>query len=259
MIAIAALKRVSGRLRGLLGGRENNPGEAPEAKNLLVVDDEAVVREFLRRCLEATGYPVKQAPDADEALEIMNNTPAAVVVCDIRLPGRDGLWLAEQLRAKWPRTAIVMATAVDDRETVSKSLALGAVDYLTKPISAEHLLHVVNRAMRARIERAAIERVALDRAFADAMGAIARQNPSDADAAAIYAESLLDLSPWNYWQDDGSPRDFTNDDGVELSLRVGVVSADLGAGSHPLPGCVAGGEATWLNNTSTSFGDASAG
>ncbi len=52
-------------------------------------------------------------------------------------------------------------------------------------------------------------RRALDEAFAKAMGEIARRHPDDADAQALYAESLLDLSPWNYWQDDGSPREFT--------------------------------------------------
>jgi CheY-like chemotaxis protein len=123
---------------------------------VLVVDDEAVVREFLRRCLEAAGYRVKQAGDAEEAIEIMKNAPAKVVLCDIRMPGHDGLWLAERLRASWPRTAIVMATAIDDRETVRRSSAAGAVDYLTKPIAAEHLLRVVGRAMQARSERGSV-------------------------------------------------------------------------------------------------------
>lgn len=65
-------------------------------------------------------------------------------------------------------------------------------------------------------------RVALDRAFSDAMGAVWRAYPSDPDAGAIYAESLLDLSPWNYWQDDGSPRAFTQAaaDALAASLRI---------------------------------------
>ena len=130
---------------------------------VLVVDDESAVRDYMRRCLESSGYPVKQAPSADEALELMQNAPASVVLCDIRMPGHDGLWLAEQLRARWPRTAIIMATALDDRETVRMSTALGAVDYLTKPIAAEHLLQVVGRAVRARTERTALERAAAER------------------------------------------------------------------------------------------------
>ena len=126
--------------------------------DVLVVDDEDVVRDFLKRCLETSGYRVKQAANADQALEYMTATPAAAVLCDIKMPGHDGLWLAERLRAKWPRAAIIMATAVDDHDTVRQSSALGAVDYLTKPIAAEHLLQVVGRALRARTERSAAER-----------------------------------------------------------------------------------------------------
>ena len=129
------------------------------AAYVLVVDDEPAVREFLRRCLKASGYPVKQAANADEALALMEASPASVVLCDIRMPGRDGLWLAQRVRVKWPRTAIIMATAVDDDDTVRQSSALGAADYLIKPIRAAHLLQVVGRAVRARTEReSALER-----------------------------------------------------------------------------------------------------
>src|SRR5690348_11484539 len=81
---------------------------------VLVVDDESVVRDFLVRCLTQWGYEGRQAASAAEALELMVERPAAVVLCDIRMPGQDGLWLAERLRAHWPKTAVVMATAIDD-------------------------------------------------------------------------------------------------------------------------------------------------
>src|SRR5262245_41016843 len=63
-------------------------------------------------------------------------------------------------------------------------------------------------------------RRALDQAFADAMGGIARRHPDDADAQALYAESLLDLSPWNYWHDDGSPREFTGDAAAAIEAAL---------------------------------------
>jgi tetratricopeptide (TPR) repeat protein len=72
-------------------------------------------------------------------------------------------------------------------------------------------------------------RMALDRAFADAMGEIARQNPNDADAAAIHAESLLDLSPWNYWQDDGSPRDGTLEAAAAIESALALNPDHTGA------------------------------
>ena len=113
---------------------------------VLVVDDESVVRDFFTRCLEDWGYTVKQAGSAAEALEMMVAKPASIVLCDIKMPGQDGLWLADRLHAHWPRTAVVMATATDDLETVRQSRTLGAVDYITKPITPERLRHVVRRA-----------------------------------------------------------------------------------------------------------------
>jgi CheY-like chemotaxis protein/DNA-directed RNA polymerase subunit RPC12/RpoP len=121
---------------------------------ILVVDDEQVVREFLTRCLEREGYTVRQAGSAAEALELMVDRPASVVLCDIRMPGPDGLWLAERLRAHWPTTPVVMSTAIDDLQTVSRTRELGAVDYINKPIKPGQLLEVVRRVINARREEA---------------------------------------------------------------------------------------------------------
>ena len=126
----------------------------PFSRYILVVDDEAIVREFLTRCLERDGYSVKQAASAAEALELMVTDPAAVVLCDIKMPGQDGLWLAERLHAHWPKTPVVMATAMDDLQTVTRTRDLGAADYITKPIQPGQLLEVVRRVLMARNQEA---------------------------------------------------------------------------------------------------------
>ena len=112
---------------------------------ILVVDDEPVVREFVTRCLEGSGYAVKQAGSAAEALELMVAKPASIVMCDIKMPGQDGLWLTDRLHAHWPQSAVIMATASDDLETVAESRNRGAIDYVTKPFTSERLLQVVRR------------------------------------------------------------------------------------------------------------------
>jgi DNA-binding NtrC family response regulator len=114
---------------------------------VLVVDDEAPVREFLRRWLEAWGCLVKQAGSASEALGVMMAEPASIMLCDIKMPGHDGLWLAERVRERWPQTPVIMATALDDLPTVIKSRQLGAVDYVRKPFGRELLLQALRRAM----------------------------------------------------------------------------------------------------------------
>jgi CheY-like chemotaxis protein len=113
---------------------------------VLVVEDEAPVRDFLRRWLDPWGYLALTAASASEALEIMLIGPADIVLTDIKMPGRDGLWLAERIHQKWPRTAIIMATGATEVETVMKSKAIGAVDYVLKPFGREMLRQALERA-----------------------------------------------------------------------------------------------------------------
>jgi CheY-like chemotaxis protein len=130
----------------------------PASSYVLVVDDESTVRDFLRRCVQYLGYSVMDAGSAAEALDMMVAKPASVVLCDIRMPDHDGLWLAERLRALWPHTAVVMSTGIDDVQTVNQSHDLGAVGYITKPIDREQLKQVLRRAMmisdKGRLESA---------------------------------------------------------------------------------------------------------
>lgn len=113
--------------------------------SILIIDDEAVVRTFLARCLENAGYDVRQAESAAQALELMMGEPPALVLCDIRLPGQDGLWLTDRIHAHWPQVPIVMASAVDDVQTIRRSRELGAVDYIAKPIQPGQLLELIRR------------------------------------------------------------------------------------------------------------------
>jgi cyclic di-GMP phosphodiesterase len=110
----------------------------------LIVDDEASVRHLMRRWLESRGYSVSVAPEADTALEMMAVTPTAVALCDLRMPGHDGLWLTDQLRREHPDTAVIIATGVNDVSEVER-LKHGVVDYLTKPFERERLCQAVSR------------------------------------------------------------------------------------------------------------------
>jgi DNA-binding NtrC family response regulator len=86
--------------------------------SVLVVDDERGIREIVARWLAAGGYDVRTAAGADEALDDVRRSAPAVALCDIRMPGRDGLWLAHQIRHDAPDTAVVMATGVQDTTSV---------------------------------------------------------------------------------------------------------------------------------------------
>jgi DNA-binding response OmpR family regulator len=122
-------------------------GPIPEPPYVLVVDDQQIIRDFVKRCLEGVGFTVKQAGSAESALELMTTTPASVVLVDVRMPINDGLWLAERLRAEWPGVPIIMISGLEDDDTIAASRRLGAFDYLTKPIPRKQLLAAVHRAM----------------------------------------------------------------------------------------------------------------
>lgn len=114
-------------------------------ERVLIVDDEPTVRSLLKRCVESAGYDAVTAASADEALEEMRQQPAALAMCDITMPGRDGLWLSRQIRARFPDTAVVMATGRRDVDAAVGSLRTGALDYLFKPFQLDAVRDAVRR------------------------------------------------------------------------------------------------------------------
>jgi putative nucleotidyltransferase with HDIG domain len=117
------------------------------ARSVLVVDDENGVRDLISRWLLSGGYSVTSAESADAALGMMETAPAAVALCDIRMPGHDGLWLADRIRHLFPETAVIMATGVQDVGAAVDSLRQGVVDYLTKPFGRDRLREAVVRGL----------------------------------------------------------------------------------------------------------------
>ena len=122
---------------------------------VLVVDDEAAVRESLRRALRLEGYEVELASDGAEALERLEGESAQpdAVVLDVLMPGTDGLEVARKLRQDGNSVPILMLTAraaVDDRVA---GLDAGADDYLVKPFALEEL-HARLRALLRRTDGA---------------------------------------------------------------------------------------------------------
>ena len=113
---------------------------------VLVVDDEESIRKLLTRWLDGWGYQSKEAANANEAIERMNAESASIVLCDVMMPVHDGIWLAEQVRARWPQTAVIMASSAQDMETVMRMRKQGAVDYVTKPFGREMLRQALLRA-----------------------------------------------------------------------------------------------------------------
>ena len=116
---------------------------------ILVVDDDEGVRKLLARWVAAMGYTVKVAPDAETALEVMRGFQIDVALCDVRMPGHDGIWLVDQMRRFHPSVAVVLATGLLEMDPMV-TLRPGVVGYIVKPFNREDLVQVVKRGMGER-------------------------------------------------------------------------------------------------------------
>ena len=122
-------------------------------KRILVVEDEASIRELVALNLKMTGWEVLEAPSAERALElIQKNPPCDVALLDIMLPGMDGFSLCETIRHGDPYIGIIMASAKGQESDKIRGLSIGADDYITKPFSVSELIARLE-ALTRRIHR----------------------------------------------------------------------------------------------------------
>lgn len=117
---------------------------------ILVVDDEPLIREILVRKLSDTGYKVTQADNGIAALEIMADKPFPLVLSDIMMPRMDGLEFLKSLKLLHPDTAVVMITAVSNVNIAIEALREGAFDYILKPFNLEEIVLSLRNAQEKR-------------------------------------------------------------------------------------------------------------
>ena len=109
-----------------------------------------LVNSILARFLSGEGYSCITAEDGAEALEKLRNRPCALALCDIRMPGMDGLELLKRIKEYNDEIAVIMVTAVDNREVAVEAMRAGAHDYVMKPFHLDEVLISVQRALENR-------------------------------------------------------------------------------------------------------------
>ncbi|HEY9816321.1 MAG TPA: ATP-binding protein, partial [Candidatus Obscuribacterales bacterium] len=116
----------------------------PAAKSVLVVDDDANIRNLLRQELEAEGYEVQEAENGEEAIEKVRSFCPSLIILDIVMPGVDGFQVAETLKSdpQTSRIPIIILSILEDRE---RGYRLGVDRYFTKPLEVSDLIHEVDR------------------------------------------------------------------------------------------------------------------
>ena len=110
-------------------------------KRVLVVEDEASIREMVALNLKMAGWEVVEAPSAERALELMHGgEPCDAALLDIMLPGMDGLSLCETIRRDDSDIGIIIVSAKGQESDKIRGLSIGADDYITKPFSVSELI-----------------------------------------------------------------------------------------------------------------------
>jgi DNA-binding NtrC family response regulator len=118
-----------------------------EKPNILIVDDEEIVRRSYSRVLSGAHCETKSVVDGDEALRAMARESFDVVLLDLRMPGQDGITVLRAIKEHWPESEVVVITGYPTIETAKEAVRLGAWDYLAKPVDPDEVIHATRGAV----------------------------------------------------------------------------------------------------------------
>jgi DNA-binding NtrC family response regulator len=139
----------------------SDSGSSHNLASILVIDDEAAIRESLEVLLTLEGYAVKMAPDGVEGLRILEQENFDLVLLDLALPGQSGLELLPQIKERQPELPIIMITAYGTVDNVVNAIHAGAENFVQKPWDNEKLLADIRSAVA--LHKAEEENVQLKR------------------------------------------------------------------------------------------------
>ncbi|MBT8356157.1 MAG: response regulator, partial [Deltaproteobacteria bacterium] len=120
--------------------------KSDQEKNILLVDDEADIRDVLGISLSDIGYKVHAVENGEEAILLFKKINPAIVLTDIKMPGMDGIELLRKIKRENPDTEVIMITGHGDMNLAIKSLKYEATDFITKPINVDALEIALKRA-----------------------------------------------------------------------------------------------------------------
>ena len=116
-------------------------------KPILVIEDEAIMRESLRDWLTESGYQVAIVENGEEALKTITEQDFGLLILDLRLPGKDGLRVLREARVSRPELKGIIITAYPSLETAVEAMKGGAVDYLAKPVDLNQLEKLIQETL----------------------------------------------------------------------------------------------------------------
>ncbi len=130
-----------------LKGQRTDLAVSVEEVQIIAVDDDPMMLRILRSHLQAAGYSPIAVDNGDTALEIIS-ADTAVVLLDLRLPGKSGMECLQYIRKHYPKTQVIVLTASDDVKDAIQAMREGASEYVRKPYNKEELLVFIDKAIR---------------------------------------------------------------------------------------------------------------
>ena len=108
-------------------------------KKILVIDDEVPTLQMLKLFLEACGYIVLTAENADSGLEIFDREKPPIVLTDIKMPGKDGFSILKTIKERRPQTEVMVITGHGDKDLAKQAFDLDATEFFNKPLDTDAL------------------------------------------------------------------------------------------------------------------------
>ncbi|EXJ09231.1 response regulator [Nitrincola nitratireducens] len=176
----------------------------PLRQRILVVDDEAPMRELLQSLLEENGYSVLQAANGPEMRQALVDNPCSLIILDLRLRGEDGIQLAKEVRSK-SSIPIMMLTGKGDETDRILGLELAADDFLMKPFNNRELIARVRAMLRRTLELSA---------------PIARRDDLHSHERVCFEHWVLDLTSRQLYRPDGQQELLTQGEYALLEVFV---------------------------------------
>ncbi|MDD5475601.1 MAG: response regulator, partial [Syntrophales bacterium] len=124
---------------------KQKPQKPSSSKTILIVDDEPSMRAALSESLQSCGYDVETADDGQDALDKFRKNTFEVVITDMRMPRLGGMEVLAGIKRMSPKTPVIVITAYGTVNTAVEAMRAGAIDFIMKPFSLEHLESVVTR------------------------------------------------------------------------------------------------------------------
>jgi len=112
---------------------------------ILVVDDEDIVLESCQAVFELEGFEALLVPSADKALDAMKNDNFDLLLVDVKMPKKDGMYLMRKIKEQWPDIPIIVMSGYYTTETIQEAIRMGAATFIAKPFEPDELVKIVRQ------------------------------------------------------------------------------------------------------------------